>query len=307
MYSNKTIYALNSAAVGDLIAAAPTVKYAIDNFHKKTEYLIAIFDDFKELYPFVPADKFIQLANQYPAEYSVRLLNPPKTGNNVCKLTPSRIKLTQYGSINLLGTVLSDFDLRYIPLNMVDISKFNFNFENSVIIITTYRDRQRTILPDEMLKISEYIASKGLTPVYVGKTGKISIWKDYPAISDFEYPGFGLDLRDKTSLSELATIMSQSKAVIGMDSGPIHLAFTTNTPVVCGFTTVAPSKRIPNRALAKTIPIAPNIICNFCESDWNLNFWNFNNCPRKMQLAECVTKMTAKKFIEGLEELNIFD
>lgn len=307
MFANKTVYALNSAAVGDIIAAAPTIKYAIENYHQKTEYLVAIHSDFKELLPFVPQDRFTDIAPQYPSGYSVRLLNPPKAGNSVCKLTPSRLKLTHYGCINLMGKVLNDLDLRYVPLKPVDVNKFNVDFEKSVIIITTYRDRQRTILPQEMLKIAEYIHSKGLIPVYVGKTGKISIWKDYPAVSDFEYPGFGADLRDKTSLSELASMMDRSRAVIGMDSGPIHLAFTTKVPVVCGFTTVAPSMRIPYRGVYKTSAVTPSITCNFCESDWNLNFWDFNKCPRKMELAECVTKMTAVKFTTELENLGIFN
>jgi ADP-heptose:LPS heptosyltransferase len=306
MFANKTVYVLNSAAIGDLIAAAPTLKHAIDAYHDKTEYLVAIYDDFKDIFPFVPDDKFIPINSSYPVDFSIRTLNPPKNATGVCKLTPSRMKLTEYGCVNLMGKILSDIELKYIPLKTVNVDRFNVDFSKSVIIITTYRDKQRTILSNELLTIAQYIQSKGLIPVYVGKTGKISIWKDYPAISDFEYPGFGVDLRDQTTLCELASIMSKSRAVIGMDSGPIHIAFTTDTPVIAGFTTVAPSKRIPYRGLAKTIAITPNIFCNFCESDWNLNLWDFNHCPRKMQLAECVTKMTAVKFINAMNELNVF-
>lgn len=306
MFANKTVYALNSAAVGDLVAAAPTLKYAIDNYHAKTPYLVGIYDDFKDLFPFVPADRFVAITPDYPSDYSVRFLNPPRDKSNVCKITPSRMKLAHYGSINLMAKVLNDVELQYVPLEPVDVSRYGVDFDKSVVIITTYRDRQRSILPDEILKISQYVASKGLTPVYVGKTGAISIWKKNLAISDFEYPGFGVDLRNQTTFRELASVMARSKAVVGMDSGPIHIAFTTQTPVVCGFTTVRPEYRVPFRGNAKTIAVVPNIHCNFCESDWNLNFWNFNNCPRKMDLAECVTKMTAARFIDGLDSLGIY-
>lgn len=306
MIGDKTIYALNSAAVGDIIAAAPSVKYAIDNFHRNSEYLVAVFPDFKDLLPFVPDDRIINPESKYPQGYAIRYLNDTQPRGTVCRLTPSRLKLTHYGSINLLGRVLPDQDLKYLPLNKVDVSKFNVDFKNSVIIITTYRDKQRTVLPDEIRKVAEYVASKGLTPVYVGRRGKISIWKNNPAISDFEYPGFGVDLRDQTSLIELASIMAESRAVVGMDSGPIHLAFTTHVPVICGFTTVNSKYRIPYRGIDKTYAVVPSIACNFCESDWSLNFWNFGKCPRGLELAECVTKMTAGKFIDGLEELMIF-
>lgn len=311
MIGDKTIYCLNSAAVGDLIASAPSLKYAIDNFHKKTQYFVGIHDHFKPLFPFIPEDKFIEVKDDYDKTFAVRHLNIPGIGGMNCRLTPSRFKLTEYASIGLLGRIVSEDKLKYISLPTVDVSHFGVDFSNSVIIITTYRDRQRTILASEIVKIAEYVASKGLTPVYVGKTGAISIWKNSLAKTDFEYPGFGIDLMNKTSLLELATIMGQAKAVVGMDSGPIHLAFTTDVPVVCGFTTVAPDLRIPYRGLAKTEAVTPNIYCNFCESDWGLNAWNFSNCPRLIgaaedTVAECVTKMSSDKFIKGLNKLGIF-
>lgn len=305
MIADKVVYCLNSAAVGDLIAAIPTIKYAIKNFHKTCDYRIGIYEDFKCLFPFVPEDKFVGVSTKYDSGFTIRYLNPPGVGGAVCRITPSRLKLTQYASINLLGRVLTDYELAYEELPDVDISRYNHNFNNSAIIITTYRDKQRTILPEELLKISEYIQSKGVTPVFVGKTGAISIWKNNLAKSDFDYPGFGLDLRNDTTFLELSSIMKQSKVVIGMDSGPIHLAFTTKTPVICGFTTILPELRIPYRGLAQTESVVPNIWCNFCESNWSLNSWNFNNCPRKMELAECVTKITADKFIKSLNKFGI--
>jgi len=303
MIGDKTVYCLNSAAVGDLIAAAPSVKYAIDNFHKKTDYKVGIYEDFKCLFPFVPSDKFVEVKAKYEDDFTIRHLNMLGVGGRICKLTPSRMKLINYASIGLLGRVLKDHETRYISLPEVPTYGYGVDFSKAVIIITTYRDKQRTILAPEINKIAEYVQSKGLIPVYVGKVGAISIWKKNLAKTDFEYPGFGVDLRDKTTFLELASIMAQAKAVVGMDSGPIHLAYTTKVPVVCGYTTVAPEYRIPYRGLAITKAVVPNIVCNFCESNWSFNTWNFNNCPRKMELAECVTKMTAGKFINALEEI----
>jgi ADP-heptose:LPS heptosyltransferase len=306
MHGDKTIYSLNSAAVGDLIAAAPSVKYAIEKFHKIADYRVAIFPDFKEIFHFVPQDKIIDAGGKYPDNYAIRYLNNMDQKASVCRMTPSRMKLTHYGSINLLARVISDYEARYIPFLPADISHYGVDFSKAVVIITTYRDKQRVIPADQIKKIAEYVESKGLTPVYVGRRGKISIWKNNLAMSDFEYPGFGVDLMDKTTLSELASIMGASRAVVGMDSGPIHVAFTTDVPVVAGFTVVYPQYRIPYRGRAKTASVVPNILCNFCESDWSLNFWNFSKCPRGLELAECVTKMTADKFIAGLEDLKIF-
>ena len=306
MFSNKTIYCLNSAAVGDLMAAAPVLKHAIETYHTENDYKVSMFSDFIDLFPFIPKENIIEISTDFDKSYSVRTLNMPSATGNICKLTPSRMKLTHYASIGLMGKVLSDVELEYVPLEATDVSGYGVDFKKSVIIVTTYRDKQRTILPAEIKKIAEYVYSKGLTPVYVGKTGAISIWKKNLAMSDFEYPGFGVDLRDKTSFRELFTIMNQARAVVGVDGGPMHLAFATKTPVVCGFTTIRPDLRIPYRGLTQTAAVTPAIVCNFCESDWNLNFWDFSKCPRKMEVADCVKKINSLKFINALEQLGVF-
>lgn len=306
MISDNVVYCLNTAAVGDLIAATPVLKYAIETFHSTGNYLVGMHKDFRDFFPFVPDDKIVEVKAQYEKTHTIRYLNMLGVGGLVCKLTPSRMKLTHYASIGLLGRVLSDDLLKYPSLQQVDISHYNVDFSKCVVIITTFRDKQRTIPASELTKIAEYVASKGLTPVYAGKTGAISIWKKNLAMTDFEYPGFGIDLRNQTDFLQLTTIMSKAKAVIGMDSGPIHLAFTTKTPVVCGFTTILPEYRIPYRGLVKTESVTPDIWCNFCESNWSLNAWDFSKCPRKMEDAECVKKMTATKFIKALNKLDIF-
>lgn len=309
MFANKTVYILNTAAIGDLIAAAPSVKFAIDNFHSKSnvDYKVAIFPEFLEIFHFVPKEKIINPKDEFPPNFVLRYLNPQFQKSNVARLTPGRLKLTEFASINMLGRVLTDYEARFVPLIPVDVTKFGIDLSKAVLIVTTYRDRQRTILPAEITKIAEYVASKGLIPVFIGRRGGLSIWKDFPAISDFEYPGFGVDLRDQTTLGELASIMDQSRAVVGMDSGPVNLAFTTKVPVVCGFTTVSGKYRIPYRGVAPTYAVAPKLSCQFCESDWSMDSWDFNKCPRRLELAECVTKMTADKFIEGLRALRVFD
>jgi hypothetical protein len=307
MIGDKVVYCLNSAAVGDLIAAAPSVKYAIENFHKNSDYLVGIHEEFRVFFPFVPEDKFVEVKAEYDKEYAIRHLNMLGVGGKVCKLTPSRMNLTHYASVSLLARVLPEHQLQYVPLQKVDVSRYGLDFSKCVIIITTFRDKQRTIPAEEITKIAEFVQYKGLTPVYVGKTGAISIWKKNLAKTDFEYPGFGVDLRNDTTFLELASIMDQAKAVVGMDGGPIHLAFTTKVPVVCGFTTVAPEFRIPYRGSVKTEAVVPNIFCNFCESNWSLNYWDFSKCPRKLEAAECVTKMSSGKFINALSKLGIFN
>ena len=305
MFSDKVVYALNGAAVGDLVAAAPAIKWTIDTCHKTTDYRVALFQDFRDIFHFVPDDKIIELAVDYDKEFAIRKLNMDAPGGHVCRLTPSRLKLTHYACIGLLGRILPDSELRYVPLKDVDVSHYGVDFSKAAVFITTYRDVTRAWKGEEIIKVADYVRKKGLTPVFVGRKGAISIWKTL-AVSDFEYPGFGVDLIDKTSIPELAAIMKRAKVIFGMDSGPLHLAFTTDTPIVAGFTNVNPNLRIPPRKSGcKTQAVSPNLLCKYCQSDWSLDFWNYTKCPRGMAVPECTSLMKAELFIEGFNKLRL--
>jgi hypothetical protein len=301
--SDNNIYALNGAAVGDLVAAAPSIKYAIDNYHHYGNYRVALLPDFRDIFHFVPTSKIIPTSDKYDSKYAVRMLNMNGPGGNVTRLTPSRLKLVDYASIGLLGRVLDPIDTKYIPLQEVDISHYGIDFSKCAIFLTTYRDITRAWKGEDIVNTAKYVYDKGLTPVFVGRKGAISIWKTL-AVSDFEYPGFGHDLIDKTSLRELYTIMSKSAVIFGLDSGPLHIAFSTNTPVIAGFTNVRPDLRIPYRDPGvQTIPVETTVSCKFCQSDWNLDFHNFTSCPKGMKTPKCTTSMTADIFINAFDKL----
>jgi len=112
---------------------------------------------------------------------------------------------------------------------------------------------------------------------------------------------YGVDLRNETTIEELASIFGEAKAVCGIDSGPIHLAGTTSIPIICGYTSVSPEFRIPYRKEGKTIAITPEIECIGCESRWRSNFWNFENCY--YDTIECCKQMTSDKFISALKQV----
>lgn len=306
MFADKIIYCLNSAAVGDLVASAPVVKWAVDRFHKKADYRLAIFPEFRDLFPFVPQDKILNVYDQFDPSFVVRKLNIDASKEaNVIRLTPSRFKLTDYASIGLLSRIVPPTELKYVPLIPVDISHYGIDFRNAVIFLCTYRSPNRAWHGKEIVKAAEHVKNKGFLPVFVGKRAAISIWKAN-ALTTFEYPGFGIDLTDKTSFRELFTIMSQSKVIMGMDSGPLHIAFTTNTPIVAGFTDIAPHLRVPVRNPGVKIKIVqPNLVCQFCQSDWSLDRWEFSKCPLGQADPECVSKMSGEAFSEAFDSLNL--
>lgn len=309
-FSDKICYYLNSGAMGDMIAVSAVLNYAIKTYHepRNQDYRIASSSAFDCIFPFVTPDKFISFDDAFKLEnYSIRKLNRQTAldlRGSVASIEPVHLHSIHNASINLLNRVISISDAPYVPLNSVNVDNFDIDFSKSVIINVTYQDNYRCMNSEEIYKIAKYIISVGLIPIYVGKTGKMPYSADQTIFhTNFEYPGYGINLIDKTSIPELASIISKSKAIIGVDSGVMHLAMTTDVPVICGFTTINPNIRIPHRASATISIISEEVACRFCQSDWNIS--SFGKCPRNLKNPECVELMTSEKFIHALKIIGI--
>ena len=306
-FSEKTFYFMNAGSMGDCIAAAPILKYAIDTFHtpRNQEYRVGMCKEYRSVFHFIPDDKIVYIrAWEYDTslygfdDYVVRPLvfntydNKPR---NVGVQSVAKHHLMHQASLGLLSRIVDLKDFPYIPFEYVSVDHFSVDWNKAVILSVVSPETHRAWPAEEILKTAEAIRDMGLIPVYVGKTGK-AVNTEIRNL-DFEYPGFGVDLVNKTSIQELATIMAKSRAVLGVDSGPMHIAMTTNVPVIFAATTIRPELRIPHRN-ATTITIIPDeVACRFCHSDWNLVM---NKCPRNLDIPECVTAMTADKFISAL-------
>lgn len=186
--------------------------------------------------------------------------------------------------------------------------------EKYVVFTTGFTADVREWLPSEINKTAKYVKDKGYNPVFLGqtlvKTGIAhNIQGNFKEEIDFSV---GLNLIDKTTLSEAASIMEDSAAVLGVDNGLIHLAGCTNAPIVGGFTTVKPEIRMPirnNRLGYEFYPIVPDktLDCSFCQQKTNFLYGHdYRNCLFKDDAARknaCVKQMTADKFIAHLETI----
>ncbi len=304
--SDPVCYSINSRALGDVIAAAPVLKYAINTYHKDGDYRVIVIKAFRDLLSFIPDSKILDLDDstwRFDKDYAIRRLNnvgAPKT-SRICRLTPAKLSLSHYASIGLLSQVFAnDSDIyNYLPLKAVDVSKFGVDFSKAVLLIVTYRNINRSLTKEALLNVAEFIFNTGYTPVYVGRT-KDGFWKVEAASTLFTAPNFGVDLVNKTSIFELATIMTKSIATLGVDSGLIHLAGTTSTPIIAGYTNVDWRLRLPARKTGKTFVVEPDAMeCLYCSSKWLKDFYNFGKCYYGH--INCVRTLTADKYIEKLK------
>lgn len=304
MVLNPICFVINSLALGDVIALAPSIKWAIDNLYVNPEdYVVVAKKAFRSVLHFVPDSNFRDfdvVGNNWgvPSNFAFTVLNSQK--NTFVRNTPKHMHLSHFASIKMLDRILPYDQLNYVPLKSVDVSKFNLP-NKYVIFVSSYRDENRAWHADSLLETAQYVQSKGYVPVFTGKTDKdiANHLKSKSSLPDDI--GYGIDLRNKTSIEELSSIMSGAKVVCGLDSGPIHLAGTTEVDIVCGYTSVLAEYRIPIRAKGVTYPISPNIECIGCESKWGAHFWNFEKCYLKH--VNCCKYMTSDKFIEILKNI----
>ena len=305
-------FIFNSVAMGDVIAAAPVIKYLLDNYYVTPEsHYVVAQSYFRCLFPFVSGWNFREFEDKsqvlwgIPDNIPLALLNT-KSDKRFIRNTPKMIHLSQYASLKFGDCLIPMDQLNYVPLEKVDVSKFDVDFSKAVVLITSYRDVTRRWPEEEIIKLAEWIKKAGYIPVFIGKTdmdSQLDTPEKKHLIPKSNLPDnaseYGVDLRNKTSIPELATIMGMSQAVCGVDSGPIHLAGTTDVPIICGYSTILPQHRMPIRKKGKIYPLLPRMECANCESKWRAVYWNFEKCF--LQHADCCKDFTADRYIEKLK------
>lgn len=186
----------------------------------------------------------------------------------------------------------------------VDISRFNL--PKNYAVVTTEATAVTRMLPAQATnEITAHIKSKGILPVFLGKE---KLTEDYTSkCSDGIDTEGVLDLREKTTIMEAACILANSRFVLGIDNGLIHLAACSEVPIIMGFTNVDPKHRIPpRRNSAKNILLVPpkELACRFCQSRMRFLIGHkFNECL--YQDTTCIKLLPGKLFIKAIEELDV--
>ena len=248
-----------------------------------------VLKDFRCLFPFVPEDKFLDLneSPNLPNYYFRSMIIKPKDAIIVVDWGGCSVLGDIYG-VNILGKTLPKKLYEYIPLVPVDISDFRLP-SKFVIISADYQEHIRSLTEETLQGIVDYLLTTPFTPVLVGKYERYTLRG-------------ALDLTGQTSIPQLASILREAACVVGGDSGVIHLAGTTETPIVSGFTSIDPQFRLVQRPKGVQVVLEPDS-CRFCRSYSRIvpphNEW----CEFGDKI--CREELTSEKFISALKGLGI--
>ncbi len=116
-----------------------------------------------------------------------------------------------------------------------------------------------------------------------------------------------LDLRETTTLLELRALLGHANAVVGVDGGTLHLAGTTDVPIIYAMGTTLPKHRYiarngdPSHKIRYVVP--RDLECTGCQSNWVLNHIDFRECAYGD--SKCMDMLHPDDFVAGLKELGL--
>jgi hypothetical protein len=118
-----------------------------------------------------------------------------------------------------------------------------------------------------------------------------------------------IDMREKTTLLELRDVLGHAAAVVGVDGGTLHLAGTTDVPIVFASGTTEMKHRYIARHgdhTFRTRYVGPrNLECAGCQSRWIMTTLHFTKCVYNDNACMSPEHLSSEDFIQGLKELGL--
>ena len=280
--------------LGDLICATPTIKKLHDSYQRN----ITVISQMPELFknnPYVEKSfkassvDMMYIQSNYIVHNSFYLVG--KKDERGVEMKHNMMDIRQFHAIHL-GFMLGEDELEcyYRPIE----PKKNFVHEKYAVIHPVNSWPNRTWSQDNWLKLVDELIKWGYSVVAVGKdsseTGFFNVDKPVHEMNDKV-----INLMNQTSISETWHLINDAAVVITMDSGILHLAGTTETPIVELGSPINPEFRRPRRKTSKHIYVRGG--CGLhCSSNmkYALEYWDtidsvqpLIGCLEKKETFEC--------------------
>lgn len=302
MNSPEIVLILHRGGLGDFIQAIPSLKWLYEKAsHNKYKLYVPIYllDFFKALFPNQYVKSLLDAEKEVTRDDSVVALS--EYPNSMSMHTAH---LYNIFFCNRLLTPIENSLPVYNPGS--DLNKFKLP-ERYAVIVGTYTEPIRRIMPSEYAKITRFLKEKGIEPVIVGKKKNYftkGLNRKATRMGSFTNC---MDLIDKTTIEELLTLMHGAEMIIGPDSGPLHLAGLTERPIIGAFNVADPEHRMPYRNGFKkwsfyTVIPDKGLECRFCQSNCKMELGiEFNKC--RYSHEDCLPQLSGEKFIERIKEV----
>jgi len=232
--------------LGDTLCATPVVRKLSKVYNKKVSVISHHHEIFTNLpyveksYPYTES-----MHNHLKESYEMfQTFDISYRPNGVCN-KHNTMDIRQFHAGNLGFTLKRDeMDLDYIPNDGIILPDLP---ERYVLIHPVQNWESRTWDPKKWQLLTKLLNERGIAVVSIGKDanelGSTTLEKPV-----FNFPiDLGLNLMNKTTLSQTWWLIENSMCFITMDSGLLHLAGTTDAEIIQLGSSINPEFRAPYR------------------------------------------------------------
>ena len=222
-----------SKAIGDTLCSTPVLRKLYDSYNSK----IIVVTDFPELFKNNPlVEKVYQSSsinrdfiNSNFISHNSFYENGQKNNKGI-EFKHNRIDIRQYHAIKL-GFMLTkdEMGLDYIPDTFEPINKLPDKY---VLIHPVQNWPSRTWDAVKWMELTKKLNEQNISVVSIGKeSSEVGFFNVKKPIFNFEIKN-GINLMNKTTLSQSWHLIDKSMCFITMDSGLLHLAGTTDSNIL---------------------------------------------------------------------------
>lgn len=181
--------------------------------------------------------------------------------NDAYERSPDTHPVNAYGKLVLgVGDFDKSLDLHPTPKDIQWIDSVVAEIGGPYVVVHHFRHEwpNREIDPAVWSGLLSGLAQqKRFKVIYVG------VDRDYAEILSDDFK----DHRGKYSIQQLSLLIAKSEGFLGGDSGPSHIAATTNAPMAVFFTCAHHEARMPLRRTGRFLPLKPDLECYGCLTD----------------------------------------
>ncbi len=291
------------AALGDLITSQPSIIWARKRISKKVKFWVWVPEHQRELIESF-YDHMVPKSEGYKWEIG-NLHEFQQHTNDESRHGPvvMNTQKDNHMTRNKMDMVLYAYAVHcdYLPNYKDGPEAMNYPtapvgepvLEGDYIVISANATSDNKLFhPNVLAEVIKGVAARGFKPVIIGKssTQVKAIGDTLPLVMrkvfdlvPKDVQDLCINLMDKTSLIEGRNVIAHAKAIIGVDGGLLHLAGTTNTPIVYCITSVDPEDRAITRGGVRNkdvIHVTPhNLECAGCQSHWVMAYGHdFREC-----------------------------
>jgi ADP-heptose:LPS heptosyltransferase len=255
-YKNKNMsniyYLIHSTSFGDTLASTPTIRYLSKSHRKKINVVTHnknVFNNNPYVESLLSFEEFNNSNISDIVKYESFTYAGRKDGNGIEKKF-SHIDVRQIHAMDL-GFQLLPEDMSYDYYANPQSLSLDLP-EKYVVLHITSNWANRTWDYKNWVNLIKWLKDNQIFTVLIGAGYREELHHSYsdkpldkecPMFDDY----YGLDLTNQGSMSDMWWVINGAKCLITMDSGPLHLAGTTDVEIIQLGSAINPKLRSPYR------------------------------------------------------------